>query len=233
MEKKHWRALALLFVCSAACSSSSSPTAPRPGEPTIVGVLGCSQTTTAWAGWLDTGDGRVWDLLQGYGGGDIAEWSRTIPNGGLLVTTRDQHREQPTGHRGLVADLRSRKGQRNVRRTATLFLPRSDDVSPGPSCTSARSPISSGPGPARSRTLTTPGGWSITSSQMAVPFADPYFRSCSTRGLSHPAETASAARVPRAAKPSAHHSEHSRGGESPKSRVRASANHAPSLRRLN
>ena len=82
MEKKHWRALALLFVCSAACSSSSSPTAPRPGEPTIVGVLGCSQTTTAWAGWLDTGDGRVWDLLQGYGGGDIAEWSRTIPNGG-------------------------------------------------------------------------------------------------------------------------------------------------------
>ena len=82
MEKKHWRALALLFVCSAACSSSSSPTAPSPGKPTIVGVLGCSQTTTVWAGWLDTGDGRVWDLLQGYGGGDIAEWSRTIPKGG-------------------------------------------------------------------------------------------------------------------------------------------------------
>ena len=44
--------------------------------------MGCSQTTTAWAGWLGTGDGRVWtNLLRGYGGGDIAEWSRTIPNG--------------------------------------------------------------------------------------------------------------------------------------------------------
>lgn len=45
-------------------------------------VVGCSQTTTAWGGWQGTGDSRVWmNVVQGYGGGDIAEWSRTIPNG--------------------------------------------------------------------------------------------------------------------------------------------------------
>ncbi len=86
MEGRPWLTLALLVVWAAACNSTSSPTAPTPpipGGPTIAGVLGCSQTTTAWAGWQETGDGRVWmNLSQGYGGGDIAEWSRTIPNGG-------------------------------------------------------------------------------------------------------------------------------------------------------
>ena len=81
IEPRHRRVLAVVVVCSTACSSSGSPTAPSPGDTTLVGVVGCSQTSAAWGGWLDRGDGRVWNLLQGYGGGDIAEWSRTIPSG--------------------------------------------------------------------------------------------------------------------------------------------------------
>ena len=81
MEGRQRPALAVLVACSTACGSSGNPTAPSSDETTTVGVVGCSQTSTAWAGWLDRGDGLVWNLLRGYGGGDIAEWSRTIPNG--------------------------------------------------------------------------------------------------------------------------------------------------------
>ena len=76
-----YRGLAALVASSIACSPSGSPTTPSTGQTTIVGVVGCSQTTTAWAGWLEIGNGQIWNLLQGYGGGDIAEWSRTIPTG--------------------------------------------------------------------------------------------------------------------------------------------------------
>ncbi len=82
MKARGWLASTLLVAGSMACESSSSPTASGPeAGMTIVGVVGCSQTSTAWGGWLDTGDGRAWSLIEGYGGGDIAEWSRTIPNG--------------------------------------------------------------------------------------------------------------------------------------------------------
>lgn len=73
---------ALALVGSITCSSSSdSPTSPPPAGATTVGVIGCSQTSNAWRGWLDTGDSTVWRLFTGYGGGDVSEWARSIPNG--------------------------------------------------------------------------------------------------------------------------------------------------------
>ncbi|HVS63338.1 MAG TPA: Calx-beta domain-containing protein, partial [Thermoanaerobaculia bacterium] len=58
------------------------PIAPPPPATSVrVGVVGCSQTTNAWRGWIDADPDQVWVVASGYGGGDIADWSRDIPNG--------------------------------------------------------------------------------------------------------------------------------------------------------
>lgn len=87
-------ATALLVVVVAACSSgggsgnNAGPTAPTPPPPppppsssAQIAVIGCSQTSNAWRGWIAGGDMRVWELFQGYGGGDVSDWARDVPNG--------------------------------------------------------------------------------------------------------------------------------------------------------
>ncbi len=74
------------LLTAIACNGSSPTAAPPPGEPpppdsTLVGVVGCSQTTTAWRGWIETGDDGVWRFVLGYAGGDIVKWAGDIPNG--------------------------------------------------------------------------------------------------------------------------------------------------------
>ena len=211
MVGRHRFVGALLVVGATACSSSSSPTVPSSGGPTIVAVVGCSQTTTAWGGWQGTGDSRVWmNVVQGYGGGDIAEWSRTIPNGDYWSRLESNivGNSPATAVWWQICDLAMDNG---TLADGDAVLAEIRRRFPGPPCPSARSPTSSAPRPARSKILATPGGWSITLSRRAVPFADPSFPSCSTRGSSHPTATASATQVRPAARPSARYWRRSTG----------------------
>lgn len=149
--------------------------------------------------------------------GTEATTSPSGPEGYPLATTgRDWRATSPATHRLPQSGGRSAISHWTTERlpTATPLSPRSDDVCPGAPCASALLPASSGQRRARNRTSTTRGGWSITSSQLAVRFAGPCFRSCLTRGSSHPAVTAGTAQVPRAARPSAQCSRHSTGGAS-------------------
>jgi hypothetical protein len=67
------------------CGGGGSPTDPGGSPPitpsTSIGVVGCSQTTNAWRGWLGQGDARVWTLVIGYGGGAVTDWAAQIPDG--------------------------------------------------------------------------------------------------------------------------------------------------------
>ncbi len=81
-------ALLLLLATLACLDGPALPTAPgpligdsTPPTQTVVGVVGCSQTTNAWRGWIDTGDDRVWQVVSGYGGGDVVEWATGVPDG--------------------------------------------------------------------------------------------------------------------------------------------------------
>lgn len=73
-------AIALSVTCGGGGGSGGPTSPPAPGQ-VVVGVIGCSQTSNAWRGWESLGDDRVWHLVAGYGGGDVAEWARTIPSG--------------------------------------------------------------------------------------------------------------------------------------------------------
>lgn len=47
-----------------------------------MGVVGCSQTSRGWDGWVATGDERPWQTQIGdYGGGAVARWAAQIPDG--------------------------------------------------------------------------------------------------------------------------------------------------------
>ena len=74
-------ALALFGSITCGGSSNESPTEPPAQGAVRVGIVGCSQTSNAWRGWLGITNSNVWNLVTGYGGGDISEWSRSIPNG--------------------------------------------------------------------------------------------------------------------------------------------------------
>lgn len=51
---------------------------PQQSKALSIAIAGCSQSTTAWAGWAND-DTRPWDWNGlGYGGGNIAEWHREL-----------------------------------------------------------------------------------------------------------------------------------------------------------
>ena len=155
-----------------------------------------------------------WNLLRGYGGGDIAEWSRTIPNGDYWSRLDGNIAGNRTAYRNLVANLRSGDGQRNVHghrrcrcrdpttsagrhrlRQPTRRLRTARDL---PEAGHRQLPEAGRP-PGRNRRCLSRTGAS---------------RSYSTRGSSHPQATARAAQVPPVARPSARSSGHSIGGAS-------------------
>ena len=80
----------------------------------MVAVVGCSQTSSAWRGWVDLGDSRVWTPHQTYGGGDIAEWASTIPNGDYWsrLEVNRANNPAPTSIWWQICDLRADNGSR-------------------------------------------------------------------------------------------------------------------------
>jgi len=79
-------AFGALVIALAACggggnSSPTDPTGPPVSTSAQIAVIGCSQTSNAWRGWLEQGDSKVWTLIQGYGGGAVTDWAGGIPNG--------------------------------------------------------------------------------------------------------------------------------------------------------
>lgn len=72
---------ALLATLLAACVGSATEVPPPP-PGVVVGVVGCSETSRAWDGWIETGDRRPWQVQIGdYGGGAVARWHEQIPDG--------------------------------------------------------------------------------------------------------------------------------------------------------
>lgn len=104
--KAHSRRLALsaLAVVVAACGGGgSSPTAPGGAPPppittAQIAVMGCSQSTNAWRGWLAQGDGRVWTQVVGYNGGTVTRWASQIPDGDYWRRLRTNMGSNPTAN---------------------------------------------------------------------------------------------------------------------------------------
>lgn len=75
----------------------SANSTPLPSQ-VIIAVIGCSQTSNAWRGWLDSGDDRVWQLSSGYGGGDVVDWANDIPHGDYWQRLEDNIAANPAAN---------------------------------------------------------------------------------------------------------------------------------------
>ena len=194
---------ALALLGSITCSSSSdSPTSPPPAGATMVGIIGCSQTSNAWRGWLDIGDNAVWKLVVGYGGGDISEWSRTIPTGDYWARLDSNVDGNPpaTAIWWQICDIVRRPGSFG---DAEAVLTEIERRVPGATVyVSSFWRTSKSPRPARSRTSTTRERWPISSPTPAARGRDRCCRWCSTPGSRGPGATAPATSARRASRPS-------------------------------